>query len=269
MKSELLVAIINNKRDFHILCEHSWYRIPVDSVHKWLRRRWPPEWIAFYQTKVFEEEAYSIRYYSEVAGIRQANRRDLFPTEPPNCKQCKIYYQLTLKPLQVLKKPIFSRRRRRIIFISSTMEKFIKASEINDLYDDSPLEEHLWCELKRLEINAERQELVAVQAGNYFLDFAVYCAEGKLNLEVDGDTWHSNKQRAGQDNLRDNALKTKGWRVLRFNTHQVQEQMSDYCVPIIVENINGLGGLIQDDDARKMITLKTTSNQLDLFHNDF
>ncbi len=264
-KGELLVAILNNKRDFDILCEKLWYRIPIDSAEKWLRNRWPPKWIAFYQTKAFQEEAYSIRYYSEVIDIKKVNRRTLFPKEPPNAKQEKTYYQLLVNPLQALKNPIYSRRWRRITFIHSTWEKFLNASEINDLYDDSPLEDRLWTEFKCLDIDAERQELVTVKTHNYFLDFAVYCMEGKLDIETDGDTWHSNKERAKQDNFRDNYLKTEGWRVLRFNTHQVKEQMADYCVPIIVENINRLGGLNKNEKIGKIVTLKNISSQIDLF----
>ncbi len=264
-KGELLVAILNNKRDFHILCEKLWYRIPVDSVEKWLTHRWPPKWIAFYQTKIFQKEAYSIRYYSEVVGVKKVNRRDLFPEEPLNIKQKEMYYQLMINPLKKMDKPIYSRRWRRVIFISSTWEKFINASEINDLYDGSPLEDRLWSELKRLDIDAERQELVTIKTHNYFLDFAVYCIEGKLDLETDGDAWHSKKERVAQDNIRDNHLKTEGWRVLRFNTYQVKETMADYCVPTIVENINRLGGLDKNDNMGKIVLLKNSSGQIDLF----
>jgi very-short-patch-repair endonuclease len=264
-KGELLVAILNNKADFDLLCRESWYRIPVSSARKWLHHRWPPKWVAFYQTKVFRDEAYSIRYYSEVIDIRIANRRSLFPGEPPSPKQNKVYYQLILAPLRELAMPIYSRRWRRITFITTTWEKFFSASEINDLYDDSPLEDRLWAELKRLGIDAERQELVKVKAQNYFLDFAVYCKQGKLDLETDGDTWHACKERAEQDNFRDNYLRTEGWGVLRFNTHQVKEKMGDYCVPLIVENINRLGGLGQSGSEGKRIALPKKLGQLDLF----
>lgn len=265
MKGEVLVAIINNWGDFRMLCEQSWYRIPVSSVEKWLKHRWPPEWIAFYQTKVFKEEAYSVRYYAKIRRIHKASRRDLFPKEPPSYKQKKTYYKLMLEPLQTLPRPIFSRRWRRIIFISSTWNKFSNAIEINDLYDESPLEDRLWAEFKRLQIDAERQELVSINQSNYFLDFAVYCMAGKLDIETDGDTWHSNKEKSKLDNLRDNSLKTEGWRVLRFNTYQVSEQMADYCVPVVVENVNRLGGLNQQNSTPRKITLDNKPGQLELF----
>ncbi len=243
MQGEVLVAILNNKDDLNILYEQHWYRIPVASVNKLLKGRWPPRWLAFYQTKVFGKHAYAVRYYAEVIDIQEARRWDLFPDEPPNSKQKKLYYKLNIKPLQTLENPIFSRRWRRIIFIPTTWKKFISASEINDLYDGSPLEDRLWAALKRWEINAERQEWIKIKNTGYFLDFAVYCNQGKLNLETDGDTWHCNKEQARLDNIRDNEISTEGWRVLRFNTYQVKNEMNKYCIPIIKQNISRLGGL--------------------------
>lgn len=266
MRGEVLVAILNSQEDFRILCEKSWYRIPVDSVERWLKDRWPPQWVAFYQTKLFKEQAYTVRYYAKIRDIRKAHRRELFPEEPTSPKQHKIYYQLLLEPLQTLSKPIFSRRWRRIIFITTTWQKFQSAVEINDLYDESPLEDRLWAEFKRLQIHAERQELVTASNNNYFLDFAIYCIAGKLDVETDGDNWHVGKQKAGMDNLRDNALKTDGWRVLRFNTRQVQEQIADYCVPTVVKNINRLGGIAQGQSSiSKKIVLEDKPGQQELF----
>ena len=51
-RGKVLVAIVNNLKDMRIAREEGWYRIPVASVRKWLKDRWPPRWLAFYQTKV-------------------------------------------------------------------------------------------------------------------------------------------------------------------------------------------------------------------------
>ncbi len=219
IRGELLVAIINDREDFALARDQHWYRIPVSSVDKWLKNRWPPQWLAFYQTKVFGDEAFSINYYAQVLDVRQVYRRQLFPDRPRDEKANRRYYQLILGPLQKLPQPIFSRRLRRIVFIPTTWQKFAGALEINDLYDESPLEDRLWAELKRLRISAERQEFVQVKERSYALDFAIYCSSGNLNLETDGDTWHSSPERIQQDNLRDNDLTTAGWEHLRFNTY--------------------------------------------------
>ncbi|HIJ65659.1 MAG TPA: DUF559 domain-containing protein [Candidatus Hydrogenedentes bacterium] len=242
-RDEVLVAIMNNRKDFSIARERGWYRIPVESADKWLRGRWPPRWLAFYQTKVFGDEAYSVRYYAQALDTRQVLRRDLFPDRPEDPKADRAYHQILLGPLQQLAKPIYSRRLRRIIFIQTTWEKFMHAAEINDLYDESPLEDRLWAELKRLEIPAERQELVEINRRAYLLDFAIHCTLFNLDVETDGDTWHEDPKRIPLDNLRDNDLATAGWVRLRFNGHQVREEMAGYCIPTITETIKRLDGI--------------------------
>ena len=204
---------------------------------------------------MFGREAHAVNYYARVLDVREVYRWQLLPDEPRHKRSTHRYYQLILAPLLQLPAPIISLRWRRIVFIPTTWQKFANAVEINDLYDESPLEDRLWAELKRLQIRAERQEFVVVNGHSYALDFAVYCALGKLDLETDGDSWHADPQRIPQDNLRDNDLETAGWKLLRFNTHHLREQMEEYCLPMIVENINQLGGLEEGRLAPRRISL--------------
>lgn len=240
---QVLVAIMNNRRDMEIARHQHWYRIPVESVEKFLQKRWPPQWLALYQTKTFGSEAYAIHSYARILNIRRVARLELFPDELKNEKSGKHYHKLELSPLQELPQPIVSHRQRRITFISTTLVKLTTATEINDLYDDSMLEDRLWREFKKLQIDAERQERFRAKERTCFLDFAIYCTQGRINVETDGDTWHSTKAQIPLDNLRDNDLETLGWQTLRFNTQHVEEAMAEYCIPTIVENINRLGGL--------------------------
>lgn len=239
----LLVAILNEPRDFHFARDEQWYRIPVASVERFLRGRWPPRRLAFYQTKIFAEERYSVRYYADVLDVRRATRQELFPNEPAGEKSDRHYYRLELAPLQLRPDPIFSRRARRITFIPSTWDKFAAALEINDLYHGSPLEDRLWAALQRRRIPAEREEYLTAGGDNYALDFAVYCVGGGLDIETDGDAYHANPERAEHDNRRNNNLAASGWRVLRYTTRQINEQMDEYCIPKIVQTINDLGGI--------------------------
>ena len=241
-RGEVLVAIMNNQRDFHLLREEFWYRVPVDTAP----RRWPPRWLAFYQTKIFGDEAFAVHYYGRVRTIRVVRRRELFPHEPQNPKSDRRYYQVHLHSLERLEHPILSRRLRRIVFIPTTWPKFANAVEINDLWDESPLEDRLWAELKRLAIWAERQWPQPVGRARYFLDFALFCTGGKIDVETDGDTWHADPKRIPEDNRRDNDLEVSGWHVLRFNGHQIRESMSEYCVPKITEMIKRLEGLREE-----------------------
>lgn len=266
-RGEVLVAILNSPRDFAAANDKGWYRIPVHIADKRLKDRWPPKWLAFYQTKVFGPEAWAVNYYAEVLEIRRATRLELLPDEPDHPNAARRYYKLVIGPLQRLPEPILSRRWRLIVFIPTTWAKFTTAVEINDLYDESPLEDKLWAEFKRLQIAAERQEFVEVKDRRYFLDFAVYCTTGKLDVETDGDAWHADRERIPLDNRRDNDLETNGWHILRFNGSQVNEEMADYCLPTVTKSINRLGGV--DEDTRmvpRRIHLDTTY-QMDLFDN--
>lgn len=246
-RGDILVAIINDLHDWHLAYDEQWYRIPVDSVRRYLQPRWPPDWLAFYQTKAFGEEAYSVRYFSRILDIRRRTRLELFPNEPIGPKSGRHYYQLFLEPLQKLPQPIPSARWRRLAFIPTNWEKFASATEINDLYDASPLEDRLWAALKPFHLPLIRQEWVEVNQRRYALDFAVYCARAKLGIETDGDRWHHSPEQAVQDNQRDNDLKSNGWQLLHFETRRVMEETESYCVPTIIETINSLGGA--DDGA--------------------
>ena len=218
-RGEVLVAIMNSKRDFAILQEQHWYRIPVDKAP----RRWPPKQLAFYQTKVFEHERWAVNYYGHVRSIRIRRGQALGLYQPPHPKANRRYYQVRLESLERLAKPIPSRRWRRIVFIPTTWTKFATAVEINDLLDESPLEDRLWAELKRLEIAAERQWDVNVGHAWYKLDFALFCEQGSLDLETDGGAWLVGPRSSDQDNVRDNDLKAAGWQVMRFTRRQIRE----------------------------------------------
>lgn len=266
-RGEVLVAIINNKMDFAILHEKSWYRIPVSSVKKRLIEKWPPKWLAFYQTNAVQAEKHAINYFAKVTSIRRVRRGDLFPDQPQDERSNKYYYQIFIEPMQKLPKPIYSRRFRRIIFIPTTWEKFSTAVEINDLYDESTLEDKLWAEFKCHNIPAERQEFVVAKGMDYALDFAIYCAKGNIDVETDGDFWHANPEKAEQDNVRDHNLKREGWQVLRFTTKQIQEQAADYCISTVAETINNFGGLDEGKVIPRKINLDGDSYQPSLFDN--
>ncbi len=59
-RGEVLVAILNNRLDFNLAYEQHWYRIPVNNAKKLLKDRWPPQWLALYQTKAFGQEAHAV-----------------------------------------------------------------------------------------------------------------------------------------------------------------------------------------------------------------
>lgn len=133
-RGEVLVAIVNSVRDMEIARDDHWYRIPVETVEQRLSRYWAPQWLAFYQPKVFGSEAFAIHYYAQVVRIQQVYRWQLFPNEAENPKTHKQYYKLTLTDLEELPQPIVSRQQRRISFIPTNLVKLTTALDVQELY---------------------------------------------------------------------------------------------------------------------------------------
>ncbi|MBI4722635.1 MAG: hypothetical protein HY769_06530 [Candidatus Stahlbacteria bacterium] len=151
-KRQVLIAIMNNRRDFEIAQNNRWYRIPVKSAPK----RVKANYLAFYQTKIFGTEKWAVNYFTEIVDCKVVKRIDLLPDEPSHHMAENDYYKITISELKPLPHPIISKRWRRIVFIPTTLDKLLKATEINDLFDDSPLEDIVWYEFKQEGIEAER-----------------------------------------------------------------------------------------------------------------
>lgn len=238
----VLVALMNNRRDFAIARDEHWYRIPVKSAPRGIDSKY----IAFYQTAAFKDEKWSIRYRAEVKKRETVRRVELLPDEPNHPRAQEEYIQFHLHDLEELQRPILSHRGRRIVFIPTTLTKFNNAVEINDLFHESPLEDLLWKNLKRINLSAERQFYLSVGKMRYCLDFAVFCSEGHIDIECDGDQWHSEKPQIESDNNRNNALTSGGWSVLRFNTKQLNDNMES-CLETISRTVHVQGGLITNN----------------------
>ncbi len=236
-----LVAIMNNTADFARARDEHWYRIPVRSA--------PPrvdfsrlERLAFYQTKVFGDEKWSVNYHAAVRDVDRVKRIELLPHEPNHPRAYDEYYRLKLGDLERLPQPIPSRRWRRIVFIPTTTEKLFRAEEINDLYHESPLEDELWRHLKGAGIPAERQFYVGKRERIYCLDFAIFCTHGNLNIECNGEEWHSDPQARARDEQRDRELAHWGWTILRLRARDIRKR-SRHSLQLIQETIAHLGGL--------------------------
>lgn len=176
----VLVAIMNNRRDFEIARDKGWYRIPREHA--------PPSTteaaaLAFYFTKAFgEEEKWSIRWYAPVRGHELVRRRDLFPDEPDHPRADGIYYKIQLGPLVQLEFPIHSLRWRRITFIETTWDRFMAAEEINDLYISGA--DGLFVTLKEEGFWPEREFPVREGGVEYVVDMAIPCRQGLVTIAV-------------------------------------------------------------------------------------
>jgi very-short-patch-repair endonuclease len=242
---ELLVALLPRKTALETLQQEGWYHIPVESTPKRWAEGWRPRMMAFYQGRVFgEEEQYKIRYFGEVDQFDTVARKELFPEDGNNARKAeKLYYKIQLKSLQMRNNPIVSYRPRRLVFVPTTLEKFERAEQINDLFNGSPIEDRLWSALKYIHVQAERQWKIVVQKKNYFLDFAIFCKHGKLAVETDGYTYHyDDRNQIDYDTWRRNDIEVDGWRFLHYTSNQVKDDWTPYLGQIqqVIEQLGGV-----------------------------
>lgn len=177
----VLVAVMNNQRDFQIARDQRWYRIPL--------QRAPPSIteaavLAFYFTRAFEEERWSIHWYAPVEGHELVLRCELLPDELDHPRAFEPYYKLQLGPLMRLENPIYSLRWRRVTFIESTFDRFISAEEINDLFVSGA--DGMYVILKDAGFWPEREWEVREEGEEYVVDLAIPCRDGVVSIDVTG-----------------------------------------------------------------------------------
>lgn len=241
-KHPALVGIVPRRNLWPRIKEEKWYHIPVESAPK---NADSVEHVAFYFPKAFgEKNQYKVLYYAPVLGIETKKRFELFPEEPGHPRAHKDYFQFHLGNIKELPKPIPSKNWRRIIHIPTSLEKLLHAEEINDLWDTSPLEEKMHQELKKRWIEAERQYYVNVNGQFYCLDFGIFCKKGSIDLECDGEKYHTLPNALTRDRERNNKLTSFGWSVLRFSGKEIRQSASN-CFKTIERTIKNLGGLTE------------------------
>ncbi len=132
----ILVAIMNNLKDWQRVQDEHWYRIPVKHAPQPVPNI---DWIGFFFTKSFGENKWAVHYYAKVLGHELVTRRDLMPTETNHKHSEQWYYKVELGPVHHKIPPIVADKRRRITFIFTTGDRFESATEIGDLLKDESL----------------------------------------------------------------------------------------------------------------------------------
>lgn len=236
----MLVCIVPRLKDWDILLNEHWYHIPLSSAPDITTTA---KYLAFYQTKIFEKEKWSVNYYAPVLSYTIKKRIEIYPEEEENENKDNDYYQIFIGDLVKLKNPIPSLKWRRIVFIPTTIERLLNAEEINDLYKTSPIEEILYREMKKKKISTERQLHVKVGERKYCLDFGIFCKKGNINVECNGKEFHSGEDSHEKDRKRNNELTSYGWSILRFSGKEINRN-SEECVKKIRKTLRKLGGEI-------------------------
>jgi very-short-patch-repair endonuclease len=200
------------------------------------------DYLAFYQTKAFGGEKWAVNYYAPTRRYRLVTRAELLPEEAEHPRAAEPYYKVEIGPLQRLPRPIPSRRLRRITFIPTTMERLLRAEEINDLWDRDPREEKLWQAFKREGIEAERQYEVEEGMVQHLVDFAIFCQEGQVAVVCEGELAGESVKVIRERQASDYGLAACGWTVLRLDRQQLSRDVPG-CLAAVREAVSRCGGL--------------------------
>lgn len=235
----VLVAVLNNRRDFELARDQGWYRIPLKRAP----RRVAADYLAFYQTQAFGDEGCAVAYYAPVQRFHVASRAELLPDEPDHPRAADFYYKIEIGPLQRLPRPIPSQRLRRITFIHTTLGRLLAANEINDLWWRDDPQERLWLALREAGLVVEYRYQVGEPPDEAQVDFALFCRDGRIAVLCSEGVPADD---APADNLRerrpvDYELAAGGWHVLRFSRTQLLDELP-LCVGAALALASRLGG---------------------------
>jgi hypothetical protein len=142
--SLILVAVLNNPRDFEIARLLGWYRIPLRSAPKVIA----VDRLAFYQTAAFGDEKWRISYTARVLGHELTTRLELLKEEPEHPNANHEYYKIQLGPLERMAAPLLAKNWRRITFFYTTGEYLLSAQSVEDLVVKSHERQSLWRSLR-------------------------------------------------------------------------------------------------------------------------
>ena len=179
-EDRVLVGVMPDPADFVIAREQQWYRVPVKHAPKGIHA----EYVGFYFTAKFSEDLrWAIHFYARRTGHELVRRVDLMPHQPNHPRAEEQYYKLQLGPLKQKEPPILSVRWRRIAFIQTTWDRFVKAREVNDLYaTDSEFVDRVYHVLKARGIQPDRAVSVREGDQEYLVDLMIPCRDGTVLL---------------------------------------------------------------------------------------
>lgn len=261
--NNVLVAILKEPADFLYAVRESWYRVPLKNSPRVITEN-KAKYIGFYQNLKFKNAPSRIEYFAEIKNVQQVFRKDLIPDSPPSNAN-ELYLRINIGKLALLPQPIFNLRGRRIPpFIGTCEQKFFTASDINQLYNNSPLENILQERLLVENIYAEREFEVKTRNKSYFLDFAFLCKNGNFGVECDGNLFHNSEQQIEYDKSRDRKLFLSDWDLMRFTTSNLTTDMEN-TVNEIKKAVYKYGGIIDPRTGNTQFPNTNWNGQISLF----
>lgn len=243
---DALVGMVLRKKDLQSAINQGWYRIPVRSAPE-IVRAGTLKTLALYQTKEFDDDKYSVRWWGNVNTIETKKRIDFLPDEPAHPRANLEYYIIRMDAMQQFSTPIVSRISRRNPFIVTTSDRLFAARDYNEIFCGSPLEETLWSALRKEGIPAQRELMVsktmARKKQHFYLDFALFCKDVNVAIECDGNTYHNAPEHVHYDKDRDVKVQNMRWVVYRFTTDKIMNHL-DETVQHIKQAVRQYGGIV-------------------------
>lgn len=234
----VLVSVLKSKRDFRILHEEHWYRIPVAFLPKRAFTH-----IAFYQPAVFGSQGKRISYLARILKRETLPRRALLPKEISHPRAHDAYVKFSFRTILKLETPVRNIIPRRVSFGFTTLNRLQSARDILELYGVPGTEQILQAHLASRGIPVTAQETVTSRGRRCRLDFAIRCIEGAIAIECDNDKAHSSKMQQKRDRRKNAFLRHLGWQVLRFKEKDIIER-PDWCTEKVQHTTRSLGGII-------------------------
>lgn len=140
----ILVAVLPTPRDFEIARLLGWYRIPLRTAPKLLS----VDFIAFYQTAAFGDQAGRIQYVAPVRGHELTTRRLLLRDEPHHPRASEEYFKMQLGEMIHLPSPVCAHKWKRFSFFYTTGAYLNRAEVIEDLVIRSEDRTFVWQSLR-------------------------------------------------------------------------------------------------------------------------
>lgn len=159
----VLIAILKEVRDLEIARMLGWYRIPLRSAPKVIA----VDYLAFYQTGVFGDDKWQVKFAAQVLGHELATRAELFRDEPHHPSSHMEYYKIQIGELIELPHPIMANNWKRITFLYTTGEYLNQAETLKDLVVPGEERQVLWQALRE---RANQSQAYAPQLGHEILD---------------------------------------------------------------------------------------------------
>jgi REase_MTES_1575 len=252
MKNEdrinVLVAMMPERQDWAVLHEQLWYRIRKSDKSPDIIKNGSAEYIAFYHTAKFAADLkHKVVKYAKIKRIITASRQQLFPEESRSHKKAnQAYYKVEFDELLTLPQPIVSRRGHRVTFVPTTEKRFFSGStDFNRLFKGSYLEEEMEKMIDEMEVEYEREWCYYIDDNKkYYLDFAIFCKNGQIDIECDGDKYHMGNENVHYDKTRNNELESYKWSVLRYTMQHFNNERL-HIKKTIWKTINAYGGALR------------------------